>query len=348
MKALLQRPWVQRLAWGSVFLSFPVWFGAFVVPPFLPLSVAEEAAAAATMIGVGEALFWLPTLILGAQVVNRFRKPKVRTGASLHGLRVAVMGASGGLGAAVVRALHREGAAVVLMGPNEAALRTLAAEVGGTVVLTDLHPDNLRQAAAAIGALDHLVCATGQDLRKPLLSHEDAEVAQQLSISLQGPIDLVRCFVPTLRPGGTVVLCGGIGDGRLPLPYCTVDVAARAGLASFCAAMNRELALEGRDLRLCTFCPTPEDTEAERPFAALWAEMGSPPMAPEAVADGVLQSLLARRAVTVMGLRHQATVYLEQLAAPLADLRVQRWLGPRLKAAFGDQTRPRTEERDAT
>lgn len=338
MKALLQHPWVRRLAWGSVFLSFPVWFGAFVVPPFLPLSVAEKAAAAATMIGVGEALFWLPTLILGAEVVNRFRKPKVRTGASLQGLRVAVMGANGGLGAAVVRALHREGAAVVLMGRNEGALRALAAEVGGAVVLTDLHPENLRQAAAEIGALDHLVCATGMDLRKPLLSHADAEVQEQLSVALQGPIDLVRCFVPSLRPGGTVVLFGGFGDGRVALPYYTVDVAARAGLAGFCAAMNRELALEGRDLRLCYFCPPPADTEAERPFAALWAEMGSPLVAPETVADAVLQALLARREAAVMGLGNQSLTYLERLAGPLSTLLVKRWLGPRLKAAFGSRT----------
>ena len=114
-----------------------------------------------------------------------------------------------------------------------------------------------------------------------------------------------------------------------------MDVAARAGLAGFCASGNRELRLEGADARLSYLCPAPADTASERPFAATWAAMGSPLVAPEAVADLVLQTLISRREQVVMGGGNKALVLLERLAPPLADLLVQRRLGPPLRAAFG-------------
>jgi hypothetical protein len=39
-----------------------------------------------------------------------------------------------------------------------------------------------------------------------------------------------------------------------------------------------------------------------------------------------------------MGLGNQSLTYLERLAGPLSTLLVKRWLGPRLKAAFGSRT----------
>ena len=39
-------PWLRRLAWSMVILSFPVWFFAFVAP-FLPLRVSARGVVAA-------------------------------------------------------------------------------------------------------------------------------------------------------------------------------------------------------------------------------------------------------------------------------------------------------------
>ncbi len=48
----------------------------------------------------------------------------------LGGKTALVTGASGGLGSAMARALHAQGAAVVLSGTREATLQTLAEELG--------------------------------------------------------------------------------------------------------------------------------------------------------------------------------------------------------------------------
>ena len=48
----------------------------------------------------------------------------------LSGKTALVTGASGGIGGAIARALHRQGAAVLLAGTRQAALEALAAELG--------------------------------------------------------------------------------------------------------------------------------------------------------------------------------------------------------------------------
>ncbi|HYE42500.1 MAG TPA: SDR family NAD(P)-dependent oxidoreductase, partial [Caulobacteraceae bacterium] len=49
----------------------------------------------------------------------------------LTGKTALVTGATGGLGSAIARALHGQGATVVLSGTREAVLTDLASELGG-------------------------------------------------------------------------------------------------------------------------------------------------------------------------------------------------------------------------
>ncbi|WP_437933354.1 SDR family NAD(P)-dependent oxidoreductase [Sorangium sp. So ce341] len=326
---------VRALAWGSVIGSFPVWFSAFLVVPFLPLSVGERAVLAAVLIGAGEVMFWGAGLVLGAEALARFRPPKVDTGESFRGRRVVVVGATGGLGEAVVRALVREGAEVVLVARDGARLARLAGACGAAHHTAELAAPQLRDVAARVGPVDHVVCATGVDVRKGLDAHTDQEVELELAVDLAGPIHVARAFLPRLRPGGVIALFGGFGDGTLALPYYSVDVAARAGLAGFCSAVNRELAAEGRAEVLCYVGPAPADTAAERPFADLWRRAGSALAPPEKVADFVLAALLARKTRAVMGASTRLLLLLQALAPPLADLVIARRIGPHLRHAFG-------------
>ena len=331
------------LAWAAIVASFPVWFAAFLVVPFLPISAAARTGLAAACVAAGEALFWGAGLVLGAEVMARFRPPRVDTGRSFAGRRVAVLGATGGLGEAVARAVAREGGALVLLARDAVRLERLARELDAPFVVTDLSPRSLRAAAGTYGAIDHLVCATGLDVRRSLASHRDEEVTDQLAVALAGPIHVTRAFLPALRPRGTIALFGGFADGALALPYYTVDVAARAGLAGFCSATNRELAVEGSDARLCYLCPAPADTASERPYASLWRAMGAAPVAPDAVARYVLQSLLMRRTVAIMGFSTRALAWLSRVVPPLGDWLAVRRFGPLLRTAFGDGVSPLAE-----
>jgi NADP-dependent 3-hydroxy acid dehydrogenase YdfG len=335
----LARRIVRGAAWFAIVASFPVWGAAFLVVPFLPIAAGQRAIAATACIVAGEVLFWSAGLVLGAEVMARFRTPKVRTGASFRGLRVAVLGATGGLGEAVARAVVREGGEALLVGRDPARLASLANELGeraSPVVVEDLTPEALRAAALTCGSVHHVVCATGVDVRRSLAAHTDDDVARQLAVALAGPVHVARAFLPTLRDGGSIALFGGFADGGLALPYYTVDVAARAGLAGFCAAVNHELAVESRDARLCYVCPAPADTASERPFAALWATMGTKLVAPSSVADFVLAALLSKKTVAVQGASARLAAYAQRVAPDATAWLVRRRFGPLLRARFGD------------
>jgi short-subunit dehydrogenase len=333
---------LRSVAWGAVILSFPVWFAAFLVVPFLPLDGRSRVALAGLCIAAGEALFWSGGFVLGAEVIARFRPPKVNTGSSFRERRVVVVGATGGLGAAIARAVHREGGRAVLVGRDAAKLDALASELAAERVSLDVSDaDAIARCAAEVcdaGDVHHVVYAAGVDVRKPLAAHSLRDVDDTLALDLRAPMLVAQAFLPRLAPGGCVALLGGFGDGRLALPYYTVDVAARAGLAGFCASVNRELALEGRDARVCFVCPAPADTDAERPYAALWASMGTTLVAPAKVADVVLAALVARRTHAIMGFGTRALSTLDALWPSLASVVVERAFGPALRRRFGTPT----------
>jgi NAD(P)-dependent dehydrogenase (short-subunit alcohol dehydrogenase family) len=316
-----------------VVASFPVWFAALFVVPFLPLDGSTSVAVAGACIAAGEGLFWGGGLVLGPSLMARFRAPKVTTGASYAGKRVVVVGASGGLGASVVQALVREGAEVVALVRD---VHTIDAGPHVTVDEIDLgDAASIEAAAARCGAVDHVVCAAGVDVRKTLLAHSVDEIDRELTVDLRGPLLLTRAFLPVLNHEGSFALLGGFADGRLALPYYAADVAARAGLAAFVESMNRELSLEGASQRLTFVCPAPADTSAERPHAALWSKMGTPLVAPSVVANFVLQALLQRKNRAVMGWSTRALALLNAMSPTVADLLVVGRFGPLLRDAFG-------------
>jgi NADP-dependent 3-hydroxy acid dehydrogenase YdfG len=327
---------VRALAWAAIVLSFPVWLAAFFVAPFLPVEAATRVVIGGVLIAAGEILFWGAGAVLGAEVIARFRPAKVTTGRSFAGKRVVVVGAAGGLGESVARALVREGARVVAVARNTQALVALAAETGADVDVVDLtEPASIEAAAARIGAVDHVVCAAGVDIRKGFLAHGVDEIDRQLDVDLRGPLLLARAFLPRLSDTGSMAFLGGFADGRLALPYYAADVAARAGLSAFVESMNRELSLEGRTQRLTFVCPAPADTAAERPYAELWRQLGVTPVAPAVVADFVLQALLQRRTRAVMGFSTRLLAQANVLSPRLADLLIVCRFGPLLRARFG-------------
>lgn len=89
--------------------------------------------------------------------------------------------------------------------------------------MSDLAPASIRAAATESGEVDHVVCATGVDVRRALGAHTDEDVATQLDVALAGPIHVARAFLGVLRSGGTIAVFGGFADGTLVLPYHPSD-----------------------------------------------------------------------------------------------------------------------------
>jgi short-subunit dehydrogenase len=326
---------VERLAWAAVIGSFPVWFAAFLVAPFLPFDAATRTAIAGVCLALGEVMFWVGGIVLGPAVIARFRPPRVRTGKSFVGKRIAVFGATGGLGEAVARAARREGAHVVVLGRDLARLEPLATELDAPAIAAEL-TQPLAGVVEALGTVDHIVVAAGVDLRMPLESHTDLRFAHVVDVDLLAPMRLVRDALTTaIAPGGSILVVGGFLDGRLALPYYAADVAARAGLAAFCESVNHERALAGDDRRVTYACPAPADTAAERPYAALWRSMGSTVAAPEQVADFLVAALVRRPPLAIMGASARLLRWVNAAVPSLGRVVIGRFFGPRLRTAFG-------------
>ncbi|XXX73345.1 hypothetical protein WMF30_37470 [Sorangium sp. So ce134] len=119
----------------------------------------------------------------------------------------------------------------VLVERDGARLGQLAGAYGAAHHTAELVAPQLRDVAARVGPVDHVVCATGVDARKGQDAHTDQEVELELAVDLAGPIHVARAFLPCLRPGGVIALFGGFGDGTLALPYEVADFVLAALLA---------------------------------------------------------------------------------------------------------------------
>jgi 3-oxoacyl-[acyl-carrier protein] reductase len=171
----------------------------------------------------------------------------------LDGKSALVTGASGGIGAAIARALHAQGATVVLSGTRRDALEALAAELGerAHVCPADLRdaaePDALIEAAEkAAGPLHILVNNAGMTRDMLALRMRDADWQAVLDIDLSAPFRLTRAALKGMlrRRSGRIVnissIVGATGNAG-QANYA----AAKAGLVGMSKALAQEVASRG-------------------------------------------------------------------------------------------------------
>jgi NAD(P)-dependent dehydrogenase (short-subunit alcohol dehydrogenase family) len=119
----------------------------------------------------------------------------------LQGRRVLVTGASRGIGESVARSFAARGARVALVARSEAAIKTLAHELGGTAYPAHLSmPEQVNRLVAGIeadgGPIDILVNNAGiaPGAYGPAMSQ--AEVAETFQVNLLAPVSLCRQAIP--------------------------------------------------------------------------------------------------------------------------------------------------------
>ncbi|MBK1987339.1 transporter suffix domain-containing protein [Sphaerospermopsis aphanizomenoides BCCUSP55] len=65
---------MQKLGLVLVIVSFLPWLTIAVIVPFLPISVAQKALLVPALLVFAEVIFWLGALLLGKEVVQRYRR----------------------------------------------------------------------------------------------------------------------------------------------------------------------------------------------------------------------------------------------------------------------------------
>jgi 3-oxoacyl-[acyl-carrier protein] reductase len=172
----------------------------------------------------------------------------------LTGKTALVTGATGGIGAAIARAMHAQGAHVVLSGTREAVLQALAGELGGrtsavTANLSDSTAvDGLIEAAegAAGAPVDILVANAGITKDGLLLRMKDEDWSQVLKVNLESYFRLSRaaCKGMMRRRSGRII---GITSvvGVTGNPGQANYAASKAGMIGFSKALGQEVATRG-------------------------------------------------------------------------------------------------------
>ncbi|MCQ9155554.1 3-oxoacyl-[acyl-carrier-protein] reductase [Acidomonas methanolica] len=212
---------------------------------------------------------------------------------SLEGKTALVTGASGGIGAAVARALHERGAAVVLSGTREEALRALAAALGERAFICAANLSDAGEADALVGRaeavagapLDILVNNAGLTRDNLAIRMKDAEWSQVLTVDLESPFRLCRAALKGMlrrRAGRIVNIASIVGTTGNPgqANYC----AAKAGMTGMSKALAQEVGSRGITVNVVApgFVETPmtealPDVQREKLLGAIpLGRMGRP------------------------------------------------------------------------
>ena len=171
----------------------------------------------------------------------------------LTGKTALVTGATGGIGAAIARTLHAQGAHVVLSGTREAVLADLASELGDRTSVAAANLSDAEsvdglvgRAEAATGQLDILVANAGITKDGLLMRMKDDDWEQVIRVNLESYFRLSRAAMRGMmkrRFGRVIGITSVVGvTGN---PGQTNYAASKAGMIGFSKALAAEVATRG-------------------------------------------------------------------------------------------------------
>ena len=173
---------------------------------------------------------------------------------NLSGKTALVTGATGGIGGAIARALHAQGATVVLSGTREAVLADLAKELGeraffAAANLSDADSvDGLvaRAEEAAGAPLDILVANAGITKDGLLMRMKDEDFQSVIQINLESYFRLTRAAVKGMmkRRSGRIIGVTSV-VGVTGNPGQTNYSASKAGMIGFSKSLAQEVGSRG-------------------------------------------------------------------------------------------------------
>lgn len=188
---------------------------------------------------------------------------------NIKGKKIAVTGASSGIGQALANALAKNGAEVLIIGRREMAAADTAARIsnaGGIahfiaadITTAEGRANTLAAIKDKLGGLDMLVNNAGGVRGGRLEDITEPELMQMVAVNLTAPILLTRAALSLLRKSGDAAIVNvSSGLGLVGLPFYATYAATKAGVAMFGEALRREL--KGEGIGVMTVFPVATDT----------------------------------------------------------------------------------------
>ncbi len=171
----------------------------------------------------------------------------------LSGKNALVTGATGGIGGAIAKALHGQGASVAISGTNAGKLEALATELGERVFVL---PCDLRDRPAVVqlaetaektlGQVDILVNKAGITHDNLFMRMKDEEWDDVIAVNLTSVFTLTRGILRGMmrRRAGRIVNIASI-SGVFGNPGQGNYAASKAGLVGMTKSLAREVAARG-------------------------------------------------------------------------------------------------------
>jgi 3-oxoacyl-[acyl-carrier protein] reductase len=205
---------------------------------------------------------------------------------ALSGKTALVTGGSRGIGAAIVRRLAKDGAAVAFTyAASQEKAQALAAEIasqGGkalAIQADSADPKAIQQAvsqtAEAFGRLDILVNSAGILIAGMVDAYDLADFDRMVAVNVRAVFVATQAAVPHMGEGGRVITIGSVTADRSGFAGSSVYSMTKGAVASLTRGLARDLGPRGITVNAVQPGPTATD------------------MAPEAVIGERVRSLIA-------------------------------------------------------
>lgn len=188
----------------------------------------------------------------------------------LAGLRALVTGGSRGIGAAIVRRLADDGAAVAFTYQSSTrdadALVAELSQQGSTVVAVQADSadaEAVRQAvdtaAHRLGGLDILVNNAGVAHLDPIDSFPLDQFDRLVAVNVRAVFVAIQAAVAHLGAGGRIITIGSVNGDRVHVPNLAVYAMTKAAVAGLTRGLARELGPRGITVNNLAVGPTATD-----------------------------------------------------------------------------------------
>jgi short-subunit dehydrogenase len=250
--------------------------------------------------------------------------------------RVLITGAGGGIGRAIVAALLKQGAQVLLVDRDARALAAVAEEATSFSSQFERFVADLTSAAerkrlcdaarAWRGGVNVLINNAGLN---PFGLYEDLQPEQidlAIAVNLQAPMHMCRELLPHLQrlPSAAIVNTGSV-FGSIGFPGYVAYSTTKFALRGFTEALRRELA--GSAVAVQYFAPRATRTGINSSSVeSMNRELGVATDPPERVAEELMALLRSGRASAVVGWPEKLFVRVNGLLPAIVDRAVRRQL----------------------
>lgn len=199
----------------------------------------------------------------------------------LSGKSAFVTGGSRGIGAAIVKRLASDGAAVAFTYSSGAApAEALVAEIesaGGKAIAIQADSANqeavrsaVQQAATAFGKIDILVNNSGIIVLGPITDIKPQDFERILAINVHSVFTATQEAVRHMPDGGRIIHIGSVNSDRMPFVGGSVYALTKGAIYSFTKGLARDLG--SRNITVNNIQPGPVDTDAN-PASGPFAEV---------------------------------------------------------------------------